>query len=50
MLLFLLSCIVVAFADSDVLELEDATITDAISNNEHIFIEFYAPWLVTVKN
>jgi len=42
--LFLLSCIVVAFADSDVLELEDATITDAIANNEHIFIEFYAPW------
>jgi protein disulfide-isomerase A1 len=40
----LLSCLLVAFADSDVLELEDSNIEEAIGNNEHIFIEFYAPW------
>jgi protein disulfide-isomerase A1 len=30
--------------ESNVLELTDETIKDAISSNEHIFIEFYAPW------
>jgi len=41
----LLSCLLVALAqESDVLELTDETIKDAISTNEHIFIEFYAPW------
>jgi protein disulfide-isomerase A1 len=29
---------------SEVLELTDETITDAIANNKNIFIEFYAPW------
>jgi protein disulfide-isomerase A1 len=30
--------------NSEVLELTDETITDAIANNKHIFVEFYAPW------
>jgi protein disulfide-isomerase A1 len=29
---------------SEVLELTDETITDAIANNKNIFVEFYAPW------
>lgn len=29
---------------SNVLTLTDSTIDDAIKNNEHILIEFYAPW------
>jgi protein disulfide-isomerase A1 len=43
--LFFVSFLVV-FAEeaSDVLELEDSNIEEAIANNEHIFIEFYAPW------
>jgi protein disulfide-isomerase A1 len=30
--------------NSEVLELTDETITEAIANNKNIFIEFYAPW------
>jgi protein disulfide-isomerase A1 len=30
--------------NTGILELTDDTIQDAIKNNQHIFIEFYAPW------
>lgn len=43
-LLLLLALAVASEEDSHVLVLTDATIDGAISDNENIIIEFYAPW------